>query len=175
VRAVLPKLHSALLSLARIVNFSSVAALRIGMAGARKPVEETYLGANLKISGPGTAPITPDLGVMRTVMAADRTLMAWIRTALSLLSFSFAIYKILQEIQEAGKILPHENSPRNVGIFLGILGTAGMVMGTIEYCCTLQELRQLQVMRMMLPPLIMAVLVSASGVALCVGIISRLL
>ena len=28
--------------------------------------------------------VDPDLGVMRTMMAADRTLMAWIRTSLSM-------------------------------------------------------------------------------------------
>ncbi|MEI9889510.1 MAG: DUF202 domain-containing protein [Caulobacteraceae bacterium] len=38
------------------------------------------------------APILPaDLGELRTIMAADRTLMAWIRTALSMLSFGFTI------------------------------------------------------------------------------------
>jgi putative membrane protein len=68
-------------------------------------------------------------------MAADRTLMAWIRTALSMLSFSFAIYKILQDVEKAGG-LPRENTPRNVGLFLAVVGTAAMVMGTIEYWCT---------------------------------------
>jgi putative membrane protein len=34
----------------------------------------------------------PDLGVIRTLMAGDRTLMAWIRTSLSMLSFGYTIY-----------------------------------------------------------------------------------
>ena len=52
-----------------------------------------------------------DLGETRTIMAADRTLMAWIRTALSMLSFSFTIYKFLEGV--AGqRALAHPNSPR---------------------------------------------------------------
>ena len=36
-------------------------------------------------------------------MAADRTLMAWIRTTLSMISFGFTIYKFLQAMFESGK------------------------------------------------------------------------
>src|SRR3546814_19011455 len=43
-----------------------------------------------------------DLGELRTVMAADRTLMAWIRPALSMFSFGFTIYKVLESMAEAG-------------------------------------------------------------------------
>ena len=37
-----------------------------------------------------------ELATLRTMLAADRTLMAWIRTSLSLESFGFTIYKVLQ-------------------------------------------------------------------------------
>lgn len=40
--------------------------------------------------------LSKDLGGMRTIMAADRTLMAWLRTSLSMLSFGFTIYKFLE-------------------------------------------------------------------------------
>ena len=109
------------------------------------------------------------------MMAADRTLMAWIRTALSLLSFSFAIYKILQDVEKAGRSLPHENSPRNVGLFLAGMGTVAIVMGTIEYWHTLRELRQDNAFRLMRPALIMAILMSVMGLLLVVGIITKLL
>jgi putative membrane protein len=52
------------------------------------------------------------------MMAAGRTLMAWIRTSLSFLSFGFATYKIFQEIQAAGKESLHDNAPRNAGLIL---------------------------------------------------------
>jgi len=90
---------------------------------------------------------------MRTMMAADRTLMAWIRTSLSMLSFDFTIYKVLQGFQDAGRPM-REDAPRNVG-FLAIAGTIAIVMGTIEYWQTLRQLRMLEHFRLMQPTLIM--------------------
>lgn len=122
------------------------------------------------------APEHVDLGVMRTLMAANRTLMAWVRTSLSMLSFAFTLYKILQEVEQAvGSTLPRDNTPRNAGLFLAVAGTVAMVMGTVEYWSTLQQLRLLQHFRLAQPALIMAVLISISGIVLCVGIMVRLL
>jgi putative membrane protein len=106
-------------------------------------------------------------------MAADRTLMAWIRTALSLLSFGFTIYKILEEVEKSIS-LPQENSPRNIGILLAVTGTVAMVMGTIEYYQTLHELRQDHHFWYFRPALIMALLMCISGVILIFGILSKL-
>ena len=39
------------------------------------------------------------LATERTRMAADRTLMGWIRTALSMIGFGFTIFKFLESIQ----------------------------------------------------------------------------
>jgi putative membrane protein len=113
-----------------------------------------------------------DLGAVRTMMAADRTLMAWIRTALSMLSFGFTIYKVLQGFQESGRAIS-ENTPRNAGIFLVVAGTVAILMGTIEYGLTLQQLRMLEPFRLLRPTLIMAVLMCASGLFLCFGILTR--
>ena len=115
-----------------------------------------------------------DLGAMRTMMAADRTLMAWIRTALSLLSFGFAIYKILQDLEQSGKSLPHENTPRNIGLFLTITGTATMVMGTLEYWQTIHELRRDTRFWYLRPALVMSLVMSVSGLILIFGILTRL-
>jgi len=51
-----------------------------------------------------------DLGMMRTIFAADRTLMAWIRTSFTFLGFGFTIYTILKALQDSGKTFPHENT-----------------------------------------------------------------
>ena len=66
-------------------------------------------------------------------MALERTLMAWLRTGLSLISFGFTIYKILEALQSRGGVIMRENAPRNVSLFLILLGMAMLVVGMIEY------------------------------------------
>ena len=101
--------------------------------------------------------------------------MAWLRTSLSLLSFGFTIYKILQGFAESGALgTSPGTSPRNVGLFLTGMGTIAMVMGTIEYWQTLKMLRLLQDFRLIRPPLIMAVLMSITGTFLFFSIITKL-
>jgi putative membrane protein len=115
-----------------------------------------------------------NLGALNTMMAADRTLMAWIRTSLSFLSFGFAIYKILQEVQSVGKVSLHDNAPRNAGLILIGAGVIAIVMGTIEYWLTLLQLRHLQRFGVMRPALIMALLMCAAGMLLFSSIVIRL-
>ena len=128
-----------------------------------------------KKSSDELAQIRTDLAETRTLMAADRTLMAWIRTALSLLSFGFTIYKVLEGFQESGSLgVGTEGTPRQAGLFLTGMGTIAMVMGTIEYVQTLKLLRQLQKFRLARPPLIMAVMMSVTGLFLFFSIITKL-
>ena len=111
---------------------------------------------------------------MRTILAADRTLMAWIRTSFTLLGFGFTIYAILKALQDAGKTLPHENTPQNLGLFLSILGIFSILLGTIDYWMTLRELRQTWTFRYFRPALIMALVMSAFALFLFFGIITRI-
>lgn len=84
-----------------------------------------------------------DLAVERTIMAADRNLMAWIRTALSLISFGFTIYKFLQAAaKEPNVIMLRVQGPRRLGLFLIALGTASVILGSIEYFGTVKRLNK---------------------------------
>jgi hypothetical protein len=74
-------------------------------------------------------------------MAADRTLMAWMRTALSMISFGFTIYKFLETVGQHTP-LAHPHSARQVGLFLVGLGTVSMILGTISYWTTLRDLKK---------------------------------
>jgi putative membrane protein len=67
-----------------------------------------------------------NLPVMNTLMAADRTLMSWTRTSLSLLSFGVPLYRILEGFQDAGgKFVVWSEVPRNAGLFLVGMGQIG--------------------------------------------------
>lgn len=112
-----------------------------------------------------------DLGELRTIMAADRTLMAWVRTSLSMLSFGFTIYKFLQSV--APKTGAHPNSPQQVGLSLVGMGVAAIVLGTISYWATLKDLQKTEHFRIGRPVLVMALLMSIAGVSMFVSIATR--
>src|SRR5579862_9841096 len=81
------------------------------------------------------ASVPADLGVIRTALAAERTLMAWVRTALGMISFGFSIYRFMHALDRT-----EENGPRHLGIVMAALGTASLAAGTIQYARTLNAL-----------------------------------
>ncbi|WP_312160513.1 DUF202 domain-containing protein [Phenylobacterium sp.] len=118
-------------------------------------------------------PMLPsDLGTMRTVMAADRTLMAWVRTSLSMLSFSFTIYKFLETAAKQD-VIARSDSPQQVGLFLAGMGTLAMVLGVASYWMTLKDLQRTESFRLGRPSLIIAAIMMLAGVALFAGIAGR--
>lgn len=116
--------------------------------------------------------IPQDLGLLRTVMAADRTLMAWVRTSLSMLSFGFTIYKFLETAAKGGH-LAREDSPQRVGLFLAAMGTGSMVLGLISYWVTLKDLQRTEEFRLGRPTLLIAFIMTLAGVALFASIALR--
>jgi putative membrane protein len=84
---------------------------------------------------------TVNLGFERTRLAADRTLMAWIRTSVSMISFGFTIYKFFQYILEtnlSGRLT--HNAPRNFGVVLVVLGMLLLALAIVEYFLFLRKL-----------------------------------
>jgi hypothetical protein len=67
------------------------------------------------------------LALDRTRMAAERTLMAWLRTALSMISFGFTIDTFLNMLQEQSPVsVLRPQAPRNVGLTLIGIGTGSV-------------------------------------------------
>lgn len=118
------------------------------------------------------AALPSDLGQTRTIMAADRTLMAWIRTALSMASFGFTIYKALQAVQKSAGL--EDSSPRQVGLVLTGLAVTALVLGTYSYWTTLKDLQQVEEFRLGRPVLIMALVMTLLSVGAFVAILTRL-
>jgi putative membrane protein len=74
------------------------------------------------------------LAIDRTRLAAERSLMAWIRTALSMIAFGFTIYKFLQALHEQSPVPPlRPNAPRNVGLLLVGIGTFAVAVACIQH------------------------------------------
>jgi len=71
-----------------------------------------------------------ELALDRTVFAAERTLLAWLRTALSMIGFGFTAYVFLRSLKVAGY---SEHRPRNFALTLIGLGTVSLLVAVIQH------------------------------------------
>ena len=86
--------------------------------------------------------VSTKLAIERTRAACDRTMMAWIRTGTSLISFGFAIFKFFQlELHE--KQGNYRIGTREFALIMVIVGMLSLLMGTIEYRRNIQALKKL--------------------------------
>lgn len=89
-----------------------------------------------------TPNIQVKLALERTRAAYDRTMMAWIRTATSLITFGFGVYKFFQlELKIAGR----ENQRIGVREFALLMVGAGvlsMVLGSLDHWRNMQRIRR---------------------------------
>lgn len=118
-------------------------------------------------------PISTD--AMRLKDSADRTLMTWTNMTVSMIGFGFAIYEILRDKRVEGAVLPGANTPRNVGMYLVVTGTVGIIMGSVSYVRTLRRLRARHDFSFAQPALITALMMCGLGLSLCVAIVMRIL
>ena len=89
--------------------------------------------------------ITNELARERSREAADRTLMAWIRTSLSLIGFGFAIASFREILLEGGLIRnPHKefNGALVFGLSFVSLGVLGLLAATLQHWNILQHLKR---------------------------------
>jgi putative membrane protein len=86
-----------------------------------------------------------ELALQRNFLAAERTLMAWIRTSISMIGFGFTLAKLFQSLARsnvlirgpAGKVWTAEG----VGLCLISLGTFSLVIAVVDHRRELKQLR----------------------------------
>jgi len=84
-----------------------------------------------------------DLALDRTRLAHERTLMAWVRTATSLISFGFTIYKFFEFLHEKGQTEGHRRiGPRVFATVMIAIGIVSLILATIQNRVELQALRE---------------------------------
>ena len=91
-----------------------------------------------------SAPTKPDstqLALSRTWLAHERTLMAWVRTAASMISFGFTIYKFFDFDSGRGtKATQGLLTPRAFAVILVCIGQVSLFIATLQHR---KEIRQI--------------------------------
>src|SRR5260370_22696514 len=116
-----------------------------------------------------------DLGVRRTNMAAERSLMAWIRTCLSMIGFGFSIYKFFQYLPEelATGNIRRPQAPRNLGLTLIALGTLALMAATWQHWNFLKSVRSSQTRFVWSISFVVAIFVILIGLITFYGVLLR--
>jgi putative membrane protein len=79
---------------------------------------------------------------LRTRASVERTMMSWIRTAVSLIGFGFTIVQFFQRMQELPGVNPalHPAAPRYLGLALIACGVGALVISVWQYHWTIRYL-----------------------------------
>ena len=83
------------------------------------------------------------LALSRTMLAHDRTLMAWVRTSTSMISFGFTIYKFFQYLAASENTHIHTYfGPRPFALTMIGIGVLGLVFALIDHVRSLKDLEK---------------------------------
>jgi putative membrane protein len=79
---------------------------------------------------------------LRTRLSVERTLMSWVRTAVSLIGFGFTIVQFFDRMQDMPGVKPPHfpEAPRYLGLALILCGIAALMVSVWQYRWTLRYL-----------------------------------
>lgn len=115
-----------------------------------------------------------ELAKERNRAAQERTLMAWIRTSLSLISFGFGIQSIMAILYEQFEaVVNPPRLSRILGLSFVVLGTGSMLAAAIDHQRQLHRIQRddLTYKPRRSPALVVAYVLAALGVLAFVGIL----
>ena len=118
------------------------------------------------------------MGDPRVFFAAERTLLAWVRTGLTIMAFGFVVARFGLFLRllatQQGQGLPaaelHNRLSNVVGIALVLIGVACMVLGAVQHKSYVATLPPTDIPRSHAPifPILLCVVLAVLGLALAV-------
>ena len=89
------------------------------------------------------APDQLTLALERTYLAHERNLMAWTRTATSLITFGFTLYKFFEYLHERGEAArgPELLGARTFGLLMIGIGVFMLLLTTLQHWIQMRRLR----------------------------------
>lgn len=111
------------------------------------------------------------LDFQRTILSEERTLMAWVRTSLSMIGFGFTIYRVFTDLTK-DDVLPgtSNSSPKNFGLLLVLLGTLLLIAASVQHHFIIKELNVPGFKKRVSLAFIAAVLIIVLGLVMLMGI-----
>jgi putative membrane protein len=119
---------------------------------------------------PDSSPTSNQMAADRTWMAHERTLMAWIRTATSMISFGFTIYKFF----EGRPPNPHTIlTSRDFAILMIGFGLIALMLATIQHLIEIRSIADLTTRKRRSIALVLAILLAVLGTIALVSAVLR--
>ena len=115
-------------------------------------------------------PTNNQLAADRTWMAHERTLMAWVRTATSMISFGFTIYKFFEGRPPNPKAFL---TSRDFALLMIGFGLIALVLATIQHRIEITYLKTLTTRKRRSIALVLAILISALGIIALMSVFLR--
>lgn len=117
-----------------------------------------------------SSPTSKQSGADRTWMAHERTLMAWIRTATSMIGFGFTVYKFFE-----GRP-PNPNAlltSRDFAILMIGFGLIALILATIQHAIGIRSIIDLTTRKRRSIALVLSLLLAALGTVAFVSAVLR--
>lgn len=112
-----------------------------------------------------------ELAFARTRAAYERTMMSWIRTATSLITFGFSIYKFFQ-LEGLGRVQQDSLiGPRGFAFMLVSIGLISLLLATIEHRQNIRTLGAQYGGRQLSLAVLVAALISILGIVALLAMI----
>lgn len=94
------------------------------------------------MSSLASSPDSNQMALDRTWLAHERTLMAWVRTATSMISFGFTIYKFFQfDVAKDAPIRHALLTPRDFALIMVSIGLVSLLAATVSHRREVRSLR----------------------------------